>query len=328
MPDEDKAESPLATVLAYHERTKHRPERYAAGPETLDWDAQPDPFRRYAGAPLEPLSLIADNCDIAWPALFRPGGVAPRPLDREAIGLLLEVSFALAAWKVYGPDRWAVRCNPSSGNLHPTEVYLLGRGIAGLADGLYHYAAREHGLEHRCGLATDVQTGGPRAWIAFSSIHWREAWKYGERAFRYCQLDAGHAIGALRYAAALLGWSLRPVGELDSAALAGLLGLDRDADFGSAEREDPDLLFELIPGAPADHPPASPRDWTTDVAWQGSANRLERRHLYHWPVIAAVAAASAPRACTHPAAPPASGPAVAPSAPPDGRSVTTLLRSR
>ena len=31
----------------------------------------------------------------------------------------------LSAWKAYGGNRWALRCNPSSGNLHPTEGYLL-----------------------------------------------------------------------------------------------------------------------------------------------------------------------------------------------------------
>ena len=42
--------------------------------------------------------------------------------------------------------------------------------------------------------------------VALTSIHWREAWKYGERAFRYCQHDLGHAIAALGVAAALVGW--------------------------------------------------------------------------------------------------------------------------
>lgn len=44
----------LAQILAYHERTKHRLERYAAGPEALDWDAQPNPFREFVGAGLNP----------------------------------------------------------------------------------------------------------------------------------------------------------------------------------------------------------------------------------------------------------------------------------
>jgi nitroreductase len=41
--------------------------------------------------------------------------------------------------------------------------------------------------------------------LALSSIYWRESWKYGERAFRYCALDAGHASAAISIAAACLG---------------------------------------------------------------------------------------------------------------------------
>ena len=154
-----------------------------------------------------------------WPGaeLFTPGAIAPHPATLRSIGLLFELSFALSAWKQLGPDRWAQRCNPSSGNLHPTEVYLLASGLADLDDGLYHYAPKEHALEQRAALTPPAppkpqeSSAPPRLLVGFSSIHWREAWKYGERAFRYCQLDMGHAIGALRYAAAVLGWRLREV---------------------------------------------------------------------------------------------------------------------
>ncbi|MCP2858044.1 hypothetical protein, partial [Salmonella enterica] len=66
--------------------------------------------------------------------------------------------------------------------------------------------------------------------LALSSVMWREAWKYGERAFRYCQLDVGHATAALRNAAAVLGWSLA-VQPVRVDLLAAALGLDRLPDF-------------------------------------------------------------------------------------------------
>lgn len=106
MPDMTTA---MAQVQAYHERSKHRLDRYAAGPDTLDWDAQPNPFRRYLGAPLTALPLACEDPTVAWPDLFTPGQVPARPLDLGAIGLLFELSLALAAWKQHGPDRWAVR---------------------------------------------------------------------------------------------------------------------------------------------------------------------------------------------------------------------------
>jgi hypothetical protein len=47
----------VADMIAYHDRTKHQPERYANGPGGLDWATQPDPFRRFSGTPVFGLPL-------------------------------------------------------------------------------------------------------------------------------------------------------------------------------------------------------------------------------------------------------------------------------
>src|SRR5262245_32176494 len=115
---------PLAIVLDYHERTKHHPHRYAAGPGYLDWASQPDPFRRFIGAELLPLDRIEPGPESAGGEIDR--AAAPqRRLDRAAVSQLFFDSLALSAWKEAGTSRWSLRVNPSSGNLHPTEGYLL-----------------------------------------------------------------------------------------------------------------------------------------------------------------------------------------------------------
>lgn len=264
------------TAFDYHERTKHRPERYASGPETLDWTSQPDPFRTFAGSARIRLPLCAGR-------LAQEDTAAKFSLD--SIGALLELSLGLSAWKEYGPDRWALRCNPSSGNLHPTEAYVIAHDVAGLDDGLYHYASRSHELEQRCTSSAAHPTG---LWIGLSSIHWREAWKYGERAFRYCQLDVGHALAALRYAAGLLGWELRLV-NTNSQRLADLLGTARDQDYAGAEREEPDLLVQVI----RKETHAEPAPWdAVHTSWSGQANILDPHPMYHWPVIDEVSRAT------------------------------------
>jgi len=65
MHDPEKIEA----VLRYHERTKHHFNRYASGPGELDWANQPNPFRRYEGAPLVRLPLLgaADAPPVAKP---------------------------------------------------------------------------------------------------------------------------------------------------------------------------------------------------------------------------------------------------------------------
>jgi SagB-type dehydrogenase family enzyme len=228
------AQSDLDRVLIFHDATKHHPHRYAKSLGYLDWENQPDPFRRYGGAPLIPLTLGARPDEPAYDDIFRAGDVPAAPLDRRSISEFFECSLGLSAWKSYKTSTWALRCNPSSGNLHPTEAYLICGPIAGIADdgGVFHYAPKENGLElrHRFDAALWKPVLSPALGDAFlvglSSVFWREAWKYGERAFRYCQHDVGHAIAALRVAAAMLGWRMWLI-DIGDAELARLLGLDR-----------------------------------------------------------------------------------------------------
>jgi hypothetical protein len=102
----------LKRVRDYHERTKHRLDRYAAGPDFLDWDQQPNPFRRFAGAPSIPLPL--DFSGMPDPSLGELDAQQPSPPLAEwglrEISSLLRHSLGLAAWKVFGPDRWSLRC--------------------------------------------------------------------------------------------------------------------------------------------------------------------------------------------------------------------------
>ena len=292
----------LEAVFHYHDATKHQPERYARSPGYLDWATQPDPFRRYRGAPCVPLLLAEASAAPSYDALYEPGAIAPRPVCLETISEFFQYSLALSAWKEYQGSRWALRINPSSGNLHPTEGYLAIGAVQGLAEGpgVFHYAPKEHALERRCEIRADVWDGlidgfQQGTFLAgLSSIHWREAWKYGERAFRYCQHDVGHALAALCLAAALLGWRVSPLDETGDEDLCVLLGLNRKHDFDHSEDEHPDVLIAVMPSAPSganDPPPGLPSDALESIArgkWYGEANRLSPDHV-EWELIDSVA---------------------------------------
>ena len=302
MPDAEKLEA----VMRYHERTKHHFARFAAGPGQLDWANQPDPFRRFQGAPLTRLPLLAPEDEPRAPAyesLYAPRAVASAPVDLRALSRLLEYALALSAWKQAGGTRWALRANPSSGNLHPTEGYVFIGGIAALgeAPGLFHYAPREHALERRADcpslLCARLLHGlPPQAFlVGLSSVYWREAWKYGERAFRYCQHDAGHAVGTLRIAAATLGWSALVLDAMADQTIEALLGLDRGADFEGAERESGELVMAVWPGPAATEASRLDVDAVQELArqrWYGRANRLSAEDPVPWDAIEAVATAS------------------------------------
>ena len=292
-----------SVLLEYHHRSKHRLDRYAPGPGRLDWANQPDPFRRYAGAAAIKLPLAADALPIRYAALRRGELPAMRAFDVHSVAVLFELSLGLSAWKSFGGNRWALRCNPSSGNLHPTEGYLLCPNLPGLSAGVYHYVSRDHTLERRAALdhprwSAAFENDG--VVLGLSSIYWREAWKYGMRAWRYCQHDCGHAIAALCYAAAMFGWQTRLLTSASDELVSALLGLDREADLGDAEPEAPDALLWV--GLGTSRPKLEHmREELRDATWSGRANRLSAEHM-RWPDIDSIHRATRKLATSEPAA--------------------------
>ncbi|MBI1774639.1 MAG: SagB/ThcOx family dehydrogenase [Proteobacteria bacterium] len=291
-------------VAAYHERTKHHHHRYAASLDYLDWATQPDPFRRYHGAPLLRLPLLQKGRVLPYWQLYVTDTMEPAPLSIESISLFFRYALSLTAWKRFRDTTWSLRANPSSGNLHPTEGYALLPALCAVHDrpGVYHYAPQEHGLERRADLDPSVWTALMGACpegaflVGLSSIHWREAWKYGERAFRYCQHDVGHALGTMRYAAAALGWKLHLLDHVSDTDVSRLLGLDRAADYVGVEREHPELLALVVPGNGATsrglRPPEETLRELAASRWYGTANALSPEHSVDWPVIDLVALAA------------------------------------
>ena len=215
------------------------------------------------------------------------------------IGDVLRHSLGLSAWKQFRESRWSLRVNPSSGNLHPTEAYVVSGPVAGISDAaaVYHYAPDRHALEQRCAFEpaawTAATSGDEDAWlIALTSIHWREAWKYGERAFRYCQHDLGHAIAAVRIAAELAGRRARMLPDWSHADIAMLTGIDRDDDYVDAEREEPGCLL-VVAAQSAIRSPQS--DILVEAVrsgrWTGRANQLSEEHV-QWTFIDEIAEAT------------------------------------
>jgi SagB-type dehydrogenase family enzyme len=299
-------DSGLAAVYRYHDGTKHHFHRFARSLGYLDWASQPRPFRSFADArvfPLYPAPGAAVSGYTPAPITFDEacrGEVPAEPVSAAAIGDLLRHALGLSAWKQFKTSRWALRVNPSSGNLHPTEAYVVCGPLSGLADrpAVYHYAADTHALELRCVFDEEAWSTafGERRdafLIALTSIHWREAWKYGERAFRYCQHDLGHASAAVSIAAALHGWRTRLEPAWSHAAIAAVTGVDRDADFVEAEREDAGGVI-VVSAGPCDSAPDTAGQIARAAArgrWTGRASQLSEDHI-EWSIITEVATAT------------------------------------
>lgn len=223
----------------------------------------PDPFRHYEGAPV--LDLPADP-----PAIVD----GPTFLSR-----LLFHSAAISASKLVPSTghRYALRVNPSSGNLHPTEFHFLTRGLTAWPDGLYHYRPSSHMAEQRA--LGGFKISAPVVFV-LTSIAWREAWKYRARAYRYCLHDMGHAWQALAMAADANGCETLALGDFRDDEVAQCLRLNQD--------EWPMLIVKLQGTGARGHGTVS----TGEISWfGGQANRLSDLEI-DYPAIAGVHAAT------------------------------------
>lgn len=278
----------LQMVFEYHETTKHAQHRYARSLGYMDWSTQPDPFRVYRGAETITLPLATDNATPPYHLL--DDDLPSAPLLKESISQLLQFSMGLAAWKVSGESSWAVRCNASSGNLHPTEAYLILPPILEEQEeksAIFHYAPKSHALEMLAEFNTSFWETLPKGSfiVGLSSIPWREVWKYGERAFRYTQLDGGHAWQAFVVSAKMLGWKIT---RLDSAShddISTLLGLTQKNRF--FESEIADMLFVV---SSEEIEPSTSIDTLIEnipLIFEGIANKLSP-NMQKWDIIPAI----------------------------------------
>lgn len=258
----------------YHELTKHSVESLRRTQHYLDWANMPNPFRHYEGVPV--LDLPADPPAPPISALEVLEGRTGSTLARDGAEFLSQLMFysaSISASKRVSSTGavYSLRVNPSSGNLHPTEFHFCSQGLVDWPDGLYHYRPSSHTAEQRAigdFSGKIVDTSAPLIFI-LTSIAWREAWKYRDRAYRYCLHDVGHAWQALTLAARSIGCESFALGQFSDDRVAEQCFLHED--------EWPMLIVGL-------HGPSIPLripDRVETILFRGQPNRLsEEQELY------------------------------------------------
>jgi SagB-type dehydrogenase family enzyme len=193
----------------YHIKTKHSYESIHSNPNSLDWSKQPAPFKIYNRF-LEMIKL--DDGNPLHRMIYRIGGITAK--------------------KVYPGTEYYLRTIPSAGALYPVEFYFQTREVEGFCDGVWHFDVRNSAVKllYRLGLEEGVEAcfEDKREIKGFvfllSTFYYRSAWKYKERAFRYCLLDAGHAQGTLEASAFLNDYAANIRYRFDKQALNEAFG--------------------------------------------------------------------------------------------------------
>ena len=234
----------------FQQQTKYRPDRMAGeGPRRQE---QPELYKTYPGGAKVKLPAFEPGRPMALHQTLRERKSVrefqPKSLSLGQLGYLLWASTGIQRTQQGHEFRTA----PSAGALYPVETYIVANEVRGLEPGVYHYAIRDHALEQ-------VRTGDLRrqtaaaalgqgmcaeapvvfVWTALSA---RSKWKYGQRAYRYIYLDAGHIAENLALTAVSLGLGTCQIGALFDDEVNKLLDVDGT---------DESVLYMSVVGVPA-----------------------------------------------------------------------------
>ena len=218
----------------FQHETKYEPGRMPG--HQLIWETKPDLYKEYPEAlkvelpSFEPSRTM--SLDQALKQRKSVREFQPKSISKGQLSYLLWASTGIQRVE----EGYAFRTAPSAGALYPIETYVVANNVRTLEAGLYHYSIRTHQLEQ-------LQSGDLRRQIAaaalgqgmcatasavfvWSAVFERCKWKYGQRAYRYIYLDAGHIAENLALAAVSLNLGSCAIGALYDGQANTIVGVD------------------------------------------------------------------------------------------------------
>jgi SagB-type dehydrogenase family enzyme len=218
----------------FQQETKYLPDRMPR--HRLVWEAKPPLYKEYPQAPKTDLPPFEPSDAMSLDKVLRRRksirDFQNKPLSKGHLSYLLWASTGIQRQE----DGYAFRTAPSAGALYPIETYVIVNNVRDLQAGLYHYSIQAHRLEalasrdlgHEIAEAALGQTmceAAPAVFI-WSAVFERCKWKYGQRAYRYIYLDAGHIAENLALAAVSLNLGTCEIGALFDDHVNAILGVD------------------------------------------------------------------------------------------------------
>lgn len=210
-------------ALDYHEETKHSQLSVQMSRHYLDFDDMPRPFKVYLDLPSIPLpqdfaiptsnamTCIRGSTDFmqAAESQHSPPPSSSSSLDIHTLAQILFFSAGITREMKFESGTYYMRAASATGALYPIELYVISSsnrkekedGTTGLSAGVYHFCPGNFSLaklrdgDYTAKLA-EAAGGNPYIrsapiTLAFTSLAWRNAWKYGDRSYRHWFWDSG-----------------------------------------------------------------------------------------------------------------------------------------
>jgi SagB-type dehydrogenase family enzyme len=218
----------------YQQETKYEPGRMPR--HRLVWESKPDVYKEYPEAQkielasFEPSQLMSLDRALRQRKSIRD--FQAKPISHGQLSYLLWASTGIQRIE----EGYAFRTAPSAGALYPIETYVVVNNIRKLQAGVYHYSVNNHELEQikqgefQQAIATAAlgqeMCASAAAVFIWTAVFERCKWKYGQRAYRYIYLDAGHIAENLSLSAVSLNLGSCEIGALYDDHVNVIVGID------------------------------------------------------------------------------------------------------
>ncbi len=202
----------------------------------VDWKNQPDIYKSYPNSRKikldRPEALSKLSIDDVLKKRKSIRIFSEDPVSKKQLSYLLWASTGIKREEL----GFEFRTAPSAGALYPIETYLVINRVLDIPKGLYHYSIIDHSLEElktgdfsnditKAALEQDMCKHSAAVFI-WTAIFKRSKWKYGERAYRYIYLDAGHIAENFALASTSLGLGNCQIAALFDDEVNEIIGVD------------------------------------------------------------------------------------------------------
>ena len=187
----------------YHEETKHSEISIQLSRHYLDWNNKPLPFKIYSSLPSIPLpNDFPQPTEGALTCIGKTKTTRGKTvIEMKNLAEILFFAAGITRELKLDYGTYYMRAASATGALYPIELYVICQDIPGLKAGVYHFCPGDFTLtelrsgDYRANLAeaagdNDNILHSPVT-LAFTSMAWRNAWKYQSRSYRHWFWDSG-----------------------------------------------------------------------------------------------------------------------------------------
>jgi SagB-type dehydrogenase family enzyme len=213
----------IGYALDYHEATKHSEASLMTSRHYLDFDNKPIPFKIYLELPSITLPINFPTPEVnalscisgmitQWSDADTKGLTTTTSIDTnttsgtskfdiENLAEILFFSAGITRELKYPYGKYYMRAASATGALYPIELYLVCDDISpNLVAGVYHFSPADFSLtqirkgrykRYLSATANNPDIANSAITIIFTSLAWRNAWKYQARSYRHWFWDSG-----------------------------------------------------------------------------------------------------------------------------------------